>query len=104
MDFWRMPEPPEINLLAALLRERIERHGPITFAEFMEAALYDPQHGYYASGRAAIGRKGDFITSVSVGPLFGRLLARQFVEMWEVLGGPSPFQLVEQGAHDGTLA
>jgi SAM-dependent MidA family methyltransferase len=70
----------------------------------MEAALYHPEHGYYASGRAAIGRQGDFFTSVSVGPLFGRLLARQFIEMWERLEKPSPFTIVEQGAHDGTLA
>jgi SAM-dependent MidA family methyltransferase len=95
-----VPVPP----LAAKLRARIERDGPITFAEFMQAALYDPEHGYYACGRAAIGRKGDFITSVSVGPLFGRLLARQFGTWWEELGRPAPFTLVEQGAYDGRLA
>lgn len=74
------------------------------FRDFMARALYDPQHGYYASGRAKIGRKGDFFTSVSVGPLFGALLARQFAEIWEKLGRPADFTLVEQGAHDGTLA
>ncbi len=74
------------------------------FRDFMARALYDPQHGYYASGRAKIGRKGDFFTSVSVGPLFGALLARQFTEIWEKLGRPADFTLVEQGAHDGTLA
>lgn len=94
----------ESNALAARLRETIASRGPITFADFMSAALYDPEHGYYASGRAAIGRKGDFITSVSVGPLFGRLLARQFAAWWEELGRPAPFTLVEQGAHDGHLA
>jgi SAM-dependent MidA family methyltransferase len=77
---------------------------PISFRDFMSRALYDPQHGYYAAGRACIGRKGDYITSVSVGPLFGALIARQLAEMWERLDRPNPFDLVEQGAHDGTLA
>lgn len=76
----------------------------MTFHDFMARALYDPEHGYYASGRARIGRKGDYFTSVSVGPLFGALLARQFAEVWEKLGRPEDFTLVEQGAHDGTLA
>ncbi len=67
-------------------------------------ALYHPEHGYYSSGKAAIGRTGDFITSVSVGRLFGRLLAHQFVEMWERLGRPAPFTIVEQGAHKGDFA
>ena len=70
----------------------------------MAAALYHPQHGYYTSGRATIGRAGDFITSVSVGPLFGRLLARQLIEMWERLGNPERWTIVEQGAHRGELA
>src|SRR5436190_14970192 len=70
----------------------------------MDRVLYDPEHGYYASGRARIGREGDFFTSVSVGPLFGTLLARQLAEMWERLGAPNEFTLVEQGAHRGELA
>lgn len=90
--------------LTAILRERIARDGPIPFRDFMEAALYYPEHGYYASGRASIGRGGDFFTSVSVGPLFGTLLARQFAEMWERLGEPGEFTIVEQGAHRGDFA
>jgi SAM-dependent MidA family methyltransferase len=74
------------------------------FSRFMELALYDPLEGYYASGRAAVGRAGDFFTSVSLGPVFGELLAGQFLEMWETLGRPSDFTLVEQGANDGRLA
>jgi SAM-dependent MidA family methyltransferase len=70
----------------------------------MEQALYHPQHGYYSSGRAAIGRKGDYFTNVSVGPLFGQLLAAQFVEIWERLGKIDNFTIVEQGAHDGRFA
>lgn len=90
--------------LALELRVRIAHRGPIPFREFMEAALYHPQHGYYSSGCAAIGRRGDFITNVSVGPLFGRLLARQFMEMWERLGAPAQWTIVEQGAHRGDFA
>ncbi len=70
----------------------------------MEQALYHPEHGYYTSGRAALGRAGDYFTSVSVGPLFGRLLALQFAEMWERLQRPTDFSIVEQGAHHGHFA
>lgn len=70
----------------------------------MEQALYHPEHGYYSSGRATIGRKGDYFTNVSVGPLFGRLLAAQFAEVWERLGKIDNFVVVEQGAHDGAFA
>lgn len=90
--------------LEALISAEIESLGPMTFARFMELALYHPAHGYYSSGQASIGKAGDFFTSVSVGPLFGQLLARQFEEMWAALGKPERFTLVEQGANDGQLA
>lgn len=51
-----------------------------------------------------IGRKGDYFTNVSVGPLFGQLLAAQFCQIWERLGKPNDFVIVEQGAHDGQFA
>ena len=86
------------------LLDRIRQSGPLSFADFMAAALYDPRHGYYASGKASIGREGDFTTSVSTGALFGRLLARQFSECWELLGRPESWILVEQGAFDGRLS
>jgi SAM-dependent MidA family methyltransferase len=70
----------------------------------MEQALYHPEHGYYSSGRAAIGRSGDYFTNVSVGPLFGELLAAQFAEIWERLGKADNFLIVEQGAHHGQFA
>jgi SAM-dependent MidA family methyltransferase len=97
-----MPDPA--NPLAESIRGEIARRGPIPFAEFMERALYDPAHGYYGSGWARLGRGGDFFTNVSVGPLFGHLLARQFVEMWVRLGQPGDFAIVEQGAHHGDFA
>lgn len=70
----------------------------------MELALYHEKFGYYASGHARIGRNGDFFTNVSVGSIFGKLLAEQFAEIWEQLGKPDPFTIVEQGAHDGQFA
>jgi len=78
------------------IRAEIEKQGPISFARFMHQALYHPKHGYYSSGRCAIGRKGDYFTNVSVGPLFG--------EMWERLGSVEDFTIIEQGAHDGQFA
>ncbi len=90
--------------LIQLIRAQIQKCGPVPFAWFMEQALYHPQHGYYSSGRAVIGRKGDYFTNVSVGPLFGQLLAAQFVEIWERLGKIDNFTIVEQGAHDGRFA
>ncbi len=95
------PDPdPELH---NRLRETIRTRGPMTFREFMERALYEPDLGYYATAHRPIGRQGDFFTNVSVGPLFGALVARQMAEMWERLGRPRPFQLVEQGAHHGQL-
>lgn len=90
--------------LSEIIREEIAASGPIPFRRFMELALYHPEHGYYGSGRARVGRSGDFFTNVSVGPLFGKLLARQFAEMWELLGKPTEFSIVEQGAHEGHFA
>ncbi|MEP6668890.1 MAG: SAM-dependent methyltransferase [Chthoniobacter sp.] len=86
------------------LSSEIAQRGSISFRDFMARALYDPGHGYYGAGKARVGRGGDFFTNVSVGPLFGRLLARQFVEMWRRLGEPAEFVLVEQGAHRGDCA
>jgi SAM-dependent MidA family methyltransferase len=76
----------------------------ITFAEYMDLALYHPDWGYYATGAADIGVKGDFFTSPHLGKDFGELLAEQFAQMWEILGCPTPFTLVEMGAGQGLLA
>ncbi len=92
------------TLLVESIRETIRAQGPQSFAWFMQQALYHPEHGYYSSGRCAIGRKGDYFTNVSVGPLFGQLLAWQFSEIWERLGKMNDFVIVEQGAHDGQFA
>lgn len=88
--------------LAALLAERIRRFGPITFAEYMRECLYHPVHGYYS--RPESRRFADYYTSVDVHAVFGRLLARQFAEMWEQLDRPGEFLLVEAAAGTGRLA
>jgi SAM-dependent MidA family methyltransferase len=87
-----------------LIREEIRKKGVLTFARFMELALYCPETGYYETDRAKVGRGGDFITSVSVGPLFGELLAFQFNQWLEAPDGLPEGVLVEAGAHDGRLA
>ncbi len=92
------------SLALPRILDEITANGPLTFARFMELALYDPIVGYYASGAAEIGKRGDYFTNVSVGPVFGKILARQFREMWLCLGRPPRFSLVEQGANDGQLA
>ena len=89
--------------LNRILTEIAER-GPLTFSRFMDLALYDSSVGYYASGRGRIGKRGDFFTNVSVGSVFGKVLAGQLHEMWHRMGRPSRLALVEQGANDAQLA
>jgi len=91
-----------VTPLGALLAGRIRRFGPITFAEYMRECLYHPVHGYYSQPEAR--RFSDYYTSVDVHPIFGRLLARQFAEMWEQLDHPCEFLLVEAAAGTGRLA
>ena len=86
----------------AEIRRRIEARGRITFAEFMEVALYHPGGGYYASGER-VGAGGDFYTSPSVHPAFGALLSVQLYQMWELLDHPTRFTVVEPGAGNGLL-
>jgi len=90
--------------LLRLIVERIRAQGPITVAEYVETALYHPQHGYYTSAVQRSGRSGDFFTSVDLGPLFGELLAAQLGEMWRVMGEPGSFDLVEAAAGNGRLS
>jgi SAM-dependent MidA family methyltransferase len=94
-----------MNALAQELREEIQRRGPMPFGEFMQRALYDEAHGYYSRLDDRIGKRGDFFTSVSVGPFFGELLAFQFAHWREAFSKEdAPFQIVEAGAHDAQLA
>ncbi len=95
-----------MSSLPQILREKLAATpaGRLPFAQVMELALYHPEHGYYGAGPRKIGRKGDFFTSVSVGPLFGKLLAMRALQDWQALGEPADFTIIEQGAHDGQLA
>ncbi|MFZ8996895.1 MAG: SAM-dependent methyltransferase [Ilumatobacteraceae bacterium] len=74
----------------------------VPFSSFMADALYGP-HGFYTRGGSA-GRRGDFLTSPEVGPLFGAVIARHLDEVWTRLERPAPFTVVEVGAGPGTLA
>ncbi len=87
--------------VAARIRRSIQEHGPITFAEFMEHALYGPG-GFYEE--PPVGAAGHFVTSPHVHPIFAELVLRALVELWEALDRPDPLTLVEVGAGDGTLA
>ncbi len=83
------------------LRDAIRDHGPITFAEFMEHALYGPG-GFYAD--PPVGPSGHFVTSPHVHPVFGDLVRFALLEARDALGRPEPLRVVELGAGDGTLA
>lgn len=85
------------------LRYQIRRHGPVPFAAFVEAALYDDEGGFYVSGGRA-GRDADFLTNPEVGPLFGAVVARALDAWWRDLGEPDAFVVVEAGAGPGALA
>jgi SAM-dependent MidA family methyltransferase len=90
------------------LRRKIEaeirEHGSISFSRYMEMCLYDPRFGYYSRNAAQFGKAGDFYTSSDVHAVFGRLLTRQFEEMWRVLGSPEHITLLELGPGRGLFA
>lgn len=90
-------------MLAEDLKSRIRRSGPLSFSNFVEACLYDSENGFYTkTGRA--GRRGDFITSPEVGPVFGHLIANWLDQLWTEIQKPKDFQVIEVGAGCGTLA
>ncbi len=97
------PTGPEMTNIRGILLEEVARKGAISFARFMELALYCPDFGYYERTDASPGRKGDYFTSVSAGSLFGELLAFQFAG-WLEASPANHRQIVEAGAHDGRLA
>jgi len=90
------------------LREKItaeiRRCGPIPFSRYMEMCLYDPELGYYSRNAQQFGKAGDFYTSSDVHAVFGRLLARQFEEMWQALGRPEQIEILELGPGRGLFA
>jgi SAM-dependent MidA family methyltransferase len=76
----------------------------ITFAEYMELLLYHPNHGYYASNAGRISEGGDFLTSPHLADDFGEMLAIQLYQMWQIVGSPQVFSIIEMGAGQGLLA
>lgn len=97
-------ESADDKALRDILLARIRAKGSLTFAEFMAACLYEPGLGYYTSAGRRVGAEGDFYTSSNVHSVFGRLIAREIIRMWQSLGEPDNFQIVEAGAGNGRLA
>jgi SAM-dependent MidA family methyltransferase len=90
--------------LVAELRARIAACGPITFRDYMQAALYHPKYGYYTTSSGSMGRGGDYVTSPEVHPIFGVLVAKQIRELWDAMSRPDRFDIVEYGGGSGLLA
>ena len=86
------------------IRQLILERGPLSWSEVMALALYDPECGYYGSKVRKIGRRGDFYTAVSVGEVYGSILAEVAQQVWRAAGQPEEFVIAEQAGHDGQLA
>jgi SAM-dependent MidA family methyltransferase len=85
--------------------ERIEREGALSFAAYMQMALYEPGCGYYVSGTHKMGwEEKDYFTSTDLSTLFAICMGRQLQRMWEQLKRPRSFVVLEQGAGRGHLA
>lgn len=101
------PLPESDPRLVARIAAEIRATGPMTFARFMELALYDPEAGYYAAGSPATagpGRTGDFLTAPEGHPIFGWSIARFLESAWAALDRPGRFVVREHGAGSGALA
>ena len=86
-----------------IIIEKIKASGPISFRDFMNMALYEPNKGYYVNANENIGTEGDYYTSPHLSPLFAAMLSRQIEEMWLRMD-KSPFHIVEMGGGKGELA
>lgn len=91
-----------MTALTERLAARIRLEGPLSVAQFMAAALYDPKDGYYAT-RPAIGADGDFLTAPEASQMFGEMIGLWCVQSWMELGRPDPLRLIELGPGRGTL-
>ena len=91
-----------INGAQSEIYRLIRNEGAITFARFMDIALYCPDDGYYRYSNP-VGPKGDFYTAPGAHPAFGALLAIQIYQMWSLMGKPDPFWIIEVGAGSGLL-
>lgn len=86
------------------LSEALDHLGRLRWDQYVELALYAPASGFFATGGRAGRRGGDFVTSPEVGPTFGKVIAAHLDELWDRLGEPVPFSVVEGGAGRGALA
>jgi SAM-dependent MidA family methyltransferase len=93
-----------VTPLTPILRQEIERSGPISFHRFMDAALYHPEHGYYRQPRDPFGKDGDFVTAAQLQPVFGILIAARIRSLYREMGEPPDFTVVELGPGRGELA
>jgi SAM-dependent MidA family methyltransferase len=93
-----------VNALREKIEQEIRELGPIPFSRYMEMCLYDPEFGYYSRNADQFGKAGDFYTSSDVHAVFGRLMARQFEEMWRVLESPAQITVRELGPGRGLFA
>jgi SAM-dependent MidA family methyltransferase len=93
-----------MTLLKQKIIEKIKSEGPINFETFMEMCLYYPGLGYYTKETTKIGRAGDFYTSPHLHRIFGAMLGKQMEEMWNLMGKPDSFNIIEIGAGMGYLA
>src|ERR1700691_4616167 len=100
----RPPPKGIVNRLRQKIEQEIRERGRIPFSRYMELCLYDPELGYYSRNAQQFGKAGDFYTSSDVHAVFGRLLARQFDEMWRALGSPEHIEMVEVGPGRGLFA
>ncbi len=90
--------------LRHIIEEEIRERGPIPFSRYMELCLYHPELGYYSRHAEQFGKAGDFYTSSDVHAVFGRLLARQFEEIWRAIGSPAQIEILELGPGRGLFA
>lgn len=97
-----MSNPNLVEQIAKKIQANEQKR--ISFADYMNLALYHPEYGYYTTGAGKIGAGGDFATSPHLCPDFGEMLAEQFWQMWQILGCPVPFHLIEMGAGQGLIA
>ena len=90
--------------LRQIIEQEIGERGPIPFSRYMELCLYHADLGYYSRNAEQFGKAGDFYTSSDVNAVFGRLLARQFDEIWRALGSPPQIEVLELGPGRGLFA
>src|ERR1700736_4852348 len=98
------PRLQNMNPLRQQIEHEIYDRGPMRFSRYMDLCLYDPEFGYYSRNAEPFGKAGDFYTSSDVHAVFGRLLARQFEEMWRALGSPEGLEILELGPGRGLFA